>query len=372
MLKKKLFALSVATIFCNSNAFADSDAGQYPNISGKTLFEFRGDRVTSTNKNDVDANNGKINIDADFALNFTKNWSLATSWRFRPVDDDGRQTNPERYRTILSTNRGINLNDEGLIVEQLKGQYENEDFRAFFGKFNPAFGSAYRKEKRIGVFTTDFTKDYELREKIGGGITAILEDSEVTVDAFFNDTTGLSNSAINARGKESRSDGLAGNTSNPSSYTVSIEGQDLFGVKNLFYNAGYRHLKVDNLAFRSDETGMVGGLEYLIPVSFKTSLIPFVEVASIKNLSGLQGRDALYTTTALVGKYSGWTSSIAYLTRHIDQFLVIDKQKDHLMQYSVGYKFSNNIAVDVSKARVTEANSSGSLIGLLVSYSYNF
>ncbi len=355
---------------------AAKDDEQYPNISGKALFEFRGDSITSSKKDNINANNGNINIDTDFGLNFNKNWSLITNWRFAPMNQQSAN-NPERYRQILANKRGNGLSEDGLAVDQLKGQFENEDLRFFFGKFNPAFGTAFRKEKRIGVFVIDFTKDYELRGKIGVGFSALLEKSEITVDTFFNDTTALSNSAIEKRGTENRSNGLAGNTSSPSSYTAAIEGQDFFGVKDLFYNFGYRNLAVDNLPGRDNETGMVGGLEYLFPVGIKTSLIPFIEIASINNLSGIKGRNSTYTTVALIGKYSSWTASIARVSRSIRQKNILTSEdlgrtNDKQMQYSVGYKFSNNIAVDISRANIKEDGRKAGLLGVLVSYVYNF
>ncbi len=369
---RNLSLTTITTIFvvCSftQNAFAKE---QYPNITGSALFEYRFDRVISSNTQNIDANSGNANVDTDFALNFNKNWALITDWKFRQVKNLD-QNNPERYRSILSSNRGFAINDEGLVVEQLKGQFENEDARFFFGKFNPAFGSAFRKEKRIGVFTTDFTKDYELREKIGAGFTALLEHSEITVDAFFNDTSSLSNTAINKRGRQNKRVGLAGDTSNPTSYTVSIEGQDLFGVRDLFYNAGYRNLDVNEVAGRDNETGFVGGLEYLIPLGVKTSLIPFIEIASIKNLSGEIDRNATYSTVALVGKYSRWTVSVSNVIRNIRQKNLIGNKKDHQVQYSIGYKFHNNIVVDVSRADIKEDGNNASLIGVIVSYVYNF
>ncbi len=367
---KKTFLISSLIVFCANNSFAKDQ--QYPNITGKALFEYRFDRITSANDSaDVDTDSGKINVDTIFGLNFNKNWSIITDWKFRQVENFD-QNNPERYRNILSTKRGFGLDDEGIVVEQLKGQFQNDDLRVFFGKFNPAFGSAFKKEKRIGVFTTDFTKDYELREKIGAGFTALLEHSEITVDAFYNDETSLSNSAINKRGRQNKVDGLAGGNSTPSSYVVSMEGEDLFGVNNLFYNVGYRNLAVDNIPNRDNETGLVGGLEYLVRLSSKTSIIPFVEVASIRNLSGESSRNATYTTVALVGKYSGWSASIANVIRDIRQKNLTGNQKDHLMQYSIGYRFDNNIAVDLTRADLKENRSSASLIGMIVSYAYNF
>ncbi|MFT7086729.1 MAG: hypothetical protein ACJAZX_000142 [Rickettsiales bacterium] len=367
LLKANFFAPSLLScFFISANVFAQST---YPSISGETLFEFRADSVTSTNKDHVKPNNFNINIDADFNLNFSKNWSLINDWKIRSVEQQN-DSNPEIYRQILSERRGLELRDDGLVIEQLKGQYANEDARFFFGKFNPEFGTAFRKEKRIGVFVTDFTKDYEIREKIGAGFTAILENTEITANLFFNDTTFLSDSAFNNRGRSERSDGLAGDTSTPSSYTIAIEGQDLFNIPDLFYNAGYRSLRVDSAPGREDETGYVGGLEYLLPINSSISFIPFVEIAKINNFTGESNRDSTYTTIALIAKYSRWTAGMSHIDRQIKSD--IQNIKDKQMQYFVGYKFENNVMIDVSKADIKEDGHKASLVGLLVSYVYNF
>ena len=73
----------------------------------------------------------------------------------------------------------------GLLVEELKIEFENEDLRAFAGKFDPNFGSAWRKSKKKNwCFTAQMTEDYNLREKLGVGVTALLENSNITVNAF--------------------------------------------------------------------------------------------------------------------------------------------------------------------------------------------
>jgi hypothetical protein len=359
-INKKILSLSMATSLVFA---APAFAQQYPKISGKALFELRADRITSNKDSNIDSSDSNIYIDAQVNLEFNKNWSVITHWAADSVGSVD-ENNPERYRTVLSSNRGLDFDREGLYIEQLKGQFQNEDVRFIFGKFNPSFGTAFRKEKRIGVFLTDFTKDYELREKIGVGGSALLENSEISTSLFFNDTTGLSNSAIEKRGRQKSGDGIAGNNSNLSSYTVSMEGQNLFNIDDLFYNVGYRNLNVENISGRDNETGYVGGLEYSYPIGLNSSIIPLVEVAKINNMSGEDDRNALYTTLALVGKYSRWTTSVSHVTRKIRQKNFIGNVRDTQLQYSVGYKFSNNIALDVSRVRLKENNNKETLLGV--------
>lgn len=374
--KALLYILSFSASFSSAQAaskYYDSSA-QYPNISGQVLFELKADRLDPKHSAGVSPNNAYINIEPDFSFNVNKNWSVKTAWRLYPTNTvQTRNTvNPERTRTFFSAERGFKPQDTTMIVEELKLDFKNDDLRFFAGKFNPSFGKAYNKAKRIGVFSTDITEDYQLREKIGGGISAVLDSSKISVNTFFNDTTGLS-SSINGRSSESRRDGLAGNTGNFSSYTISAEGDRFFGINNWSYNVGYRSLGVDTaIDNRSRETGYVLGSEYLWKTGYRTSVTPFVEVAKIKNFTGAQGRDATYTTLALIGKYGNWTSSVSNVTRKIDHYQSVAKINDRQVQVSAGYKFANKVVVDVSRANIKEGTNKGAIYGIMASYLFKF
>ncbi len=329
----------------------------------------------STRTQGVSPNNAYVYVEPNFSLNFNKNWSVKTQWQIYPNSTitTRNAAYPERTRTFLSDNRGFKPGDTGLIIEELKAQFEDEDMRFFIGKFDPSYGTAYKQSKRIGVFSTDITRDYELREKLGGGVAALLEGGQITFNTFFNDTTGLSDS-FNGRKRESKNDGLAGNTGTLSSYTLSMEGEKLFGYDNWFYNLGYRSLGVDQAAgmSRARENGYVIGSEYLFKLASGTSIIPFAEVSKISNFTGSRNRDATYSTFALIGKYSGWTASISQILRNIHESPVAPKIRDHQLQVSVGYKFTDNLALDISRANIKESNKSAVLFGMMLSYVYKY
>ena len=375
----KNFSLQLLAIclFASSAVFAKTPK-QFPNISGEALFQMQADRVLSTDKPGVSANNAFGYVEPKMSLNFNKNWSAKTNWRFQPnsVLTTRDQANPERYRTFLQTNRGFNFTDNGLIVEELKANFENDDFRFFIGKYDPTFGTAHNKEKRIGVFAAQFTEDYNLREKIGAGVVGLLEGSKISFNSFFNDTTGLSGSAINNRGRAVGSNGIAGNGSTPSSYSVSMDGENFMGIKDWFYNFGYRSLSTSKTDNRKREKGYVIGSEYLYEISSQTAIIPFIEIVKINNFTGELNRDAYYTTLALIGRYSGWTASGSYLTRDIKQSpnasRAVGKISDRQFQLAIGYKFTDNLTIDISRALIKEDNTKGSLVGAVVSYSYKF
>lgn len=365
----QIFLLPVYLIFSSQNILAASD-DNFPNISGTALFESRSDRVLSTQKSDVSKNNSYINVEPHFSLNVNKNWSFKTDWRYSPfAQRDSAQ--PERFREILADNRGI-MNEQGLYVEQLRAQFQNDDMRFYVGKFNPTFGAAWKRDKKIGVFTSEFTRDYELRGKVGVGGAALLEKSEINLSTFFNDVSGLSNTLGTQIGKEPTNDNVAGNTSTLSSYNLTIDGKDFLEVNNLTYNIGYSHLKTNSAPGRSDQEGYVAGFEYPIQTGMDTYIIPFIELAKINNMGGESSRNALYSTMALTGKYGGWSASVSRVGRNIRQKNQIGNMHDSQMQVTVGYRFRNGIGVDVSRMRLREDGYSASLVGLLVSYLYQF
>ena len=375
-MKKKLLAFFLATTISsiNSNCIANAKE-KFPKLDGKVLYQTQFDRVLATKKKGVSPNNAFIYIEPSFNLHFNQNWVVKTQWRIQPNDvlTTRDQSNPERYRTFLSSNRGMNFDQMGFLVEEIQIQYHNDDLKIFAGKFDPTFGNAHRKSKRIGVFSAQFAEDYNLREKIGAGATALLESSQITFNTFFNDNTDLSKSAINNRGRLNKSNGLAGNTQSVSSYSASMEGEDLFDIKNLFYNFGYRSLGVDKADNSKRETGYVLGGEYLHKIGKESSIIPFVELVDIKNLSGINGRNAQYSTFAVIGNYRNWSSSISSQTRNIEKNNLNSRHTfDRQLQLSVGYKFTNNITVDISRAEIREDARKGSLIGANVSYVKKF
>lgn len=373
-LPKFLACFFTLTCMSFSNSLA-KDSDQFPNISGQALVEFKVDRILSTSATGVAPNNAYVNIEPEFSLNMDNNWSVKTAWRIYPTNTITTRDpiNPERTRTFLSPDRGFAPGDTTLIVEELKIQFDNDDMKFFAGKFDPSYGKAYNRSKKIGIFAADITRDYEIREKIGAGISALLENSKVTFNSFFADTTGLSGS-INGRDSASRNDGLSSNTGTLSSYTLTMEGDKFFGTDNWFYNMGYRSLSVDNAGQnnRDRETGYVFGTEYLMKFGSNTSVTPFAEITKISNFTGATGRNATYATFVLIGKYSRWTASASNIYREISNYQSVAKIDDRQLQLSVGYKFVNNVSLDVSRANIKESGNSASLFGFLVSYLYTF
>jgi hypothetical protein len=348
-----------------------------PKLSGSVLYQLQGDQIISTSKRDSKSSNGFVYIEPNFGLHFDENWAVKTQWRIQPnsVLTTRDKDNPERYRTFLSDNRGFAISETGLLIEELKLYYENEDLKFSAGKFDPSFGTAHRKSKRIGVFASQFAEDYNLREKLGANVTALLEGSQISFSSFFSDSTDLSRSAIKDRGRENKNNGLSSNTGSFSSYSVLMEGENFLTIDNWFYNFGYRSLGVDKEG-RKRESGFVAGSEYLYKIGRETSLIPFVELVRIENLAGENGRVANFLTVAAIGKYAGWTASSSLMIRNIKRRNYTEnlpkRSIDRQLQFSIGYKFTDNLTLDVSRAVIRENGYDAGIFGATLNYLYKF
>jgi hypothetical protein len=178
---------------------------------------------------------------------------------------------------------------------------------------------------------------------------------------------------INDRDRADNSKSIAGNSNAFSSYSISMDGENFLSIDNLFYNLGYRSLGVEREDSNSKrEQGYVIGLEYLYKVSRNSSIIPFAEMVKIRNFNGENSRNATYTTLALIGKYSSWTGSVSVIDRDIKEPLRKNKVNDRLLQLTVGYKFTDNLTVDLTRANVREDGYKGSMVGANVTYLYKF
>lgn len=366
---KKLLLLTLAPSF----AYAEAPK-QYPYVSGSAFIQYQADRVISSDKSGVAANNGFLYVENNNSLNFNKNWSAKMQLRLQPNDTltTRNSVNPERYRTFLNGDRGYGMSDSGILLEEIKLNYENDDMRAFVGKFDPTFGTAWKKTKRIGVFTAQVAEDYNLREKIGAGVTALLENSTISFNSFMSDTSQLSRSMVSDRGRAKENPGVAGSNNNLSSYTVAMEGENFLTVKNWYYNFGYRSIGTSGGTGMAREQGYVLGSEYLYKITRNSSLIPFVEMVKISNFAGIKNRDSNYLTLALIGNYASWTASVSGIARQIKDPRYNTDYKDHQLQFSIGYKFTDNLTLDISRANIKEDGKNANLIGATLSYFYKF
>ncbi|MDB2550382.1 hypothetical protein N9X24_00775 [Rickettsiales bacterium] len=340
-----LKSIFICFILLSQKSFAN-----YPNLSGDIIINLGLDKL-SAKESDIKQYNSILETQTNLSLNINRNWSVKTLWQSRKFSKD-EYINKQSYNPILANdNRQISPSNESLFIEELKLDFRNEDLEFFIGKYNPNFGNAWNKKRRSSIFTNFFGRDYQLREKIGLGITAIFEESELSFFPFFNDNTDLSNSAINRRGKNRADYQMSGNNGSLSSYVIALTGKNFLTLEDLSYHLAYKKLDVDNNIL-AEENGYIASFEYLFDIGYKTSIVPFYEIVVTNNIHGTRDKDVTHQIAALNFNYSSWNLTASYFTKDIsyNNNDILDKY----IEYNIGYRINNNIKIDISRLSAKE------------------
>lgn len=333
---------------------------EYPNIEGHLLAEYYVDVLNNSEdkiKSDDSVTNSYLYAESEFKLNLHKNFFLETKWYLKPVNSrlytgDNYAENPnyvvgnssqsDFYGKNDYVERGFQFSSYGLGIETLNMNFQNSNLAFGLGKINPTFGSAFDKSRFSGIFGISLPEEYELTEKIGGYVSAIFPFGTLRFNAFFDDTTGLSDTIFNSRGKY-KSEGGAGNTEKLNNFSLTFNAK----FDDLSFNLGYRELKSD-LETEKTERGFVVGAEYLIDLGYDVSFLPFTELSYINNFDGIDGRNVTYFTVFLPIIYQNW-HFIASNTSKFDYESGYNNYTSYVSQLSFGYKFDFGLMVDVAR-----------------------
>jgi len=342
--------LGLVLCFFSLNSYSNDS---YPKISGDLVINLGIDKLSSKDNKNIKKYNSILESQSDLKLSINRNWSVETLWQSRKTGKN-HYLNRKVYNPIISLeDRQISVDDESLFIEELKLSFKNEDLIFFVGKYNPHFGNSWNKKKRSSIFTVFFGRDYQIREKIGVGITALFENSELSFYPFFNDNTDLSNSAINKRGKNKRLYKVSGNTGSLSSYVVKLSGKNFLYLQDLSYHFAYKKIDV-NSSDLSEESGYISNFEYLFNIGRNTSIIPSYEIVKTNNVNGGRGVDSLHQIASLYFNYNSWSFSTSHFQKNITE--TGNKISDKYIEYNIGYRISDNMKVGVSRIGAKENN----------------
>jgi len=333
---------------------------KYPNIKGKILAEYYVD-VLDNSENKVKSGdsltNSYLKLKTNFKANITKNIYAETDWYLRPVNGRlysgdhyaknnsyvvGDSTNSDFYGKEDYIERGFQLSSYGLGIETLNLNYKNSNLAFGLGKINPTFGSAFDDSRFAGVYGTLLPEEYKLTEKIGGYISAIFPFGTLRFNSFFDDTTSLSKTAFNDRGRDN-SHGGAGNTEKLNNFSLTFDAK----FNDLKLNFGYRQLDT-KYSNEDTERGYVAGAEYLFDLGYNVTFLPFAELTYLNNFDGMKDRNMTYFTTLLPVIYENW-HFIASSTTKFDDEKGYGNYTSFLNQLSVGYNFDCGLMIDVAK-----------------------
>lgn len=274
---------------------------------------------------------------------------------------------------LQSPDRGKDeaFENQALFLKTLTANYESGPLALYIGKFTANFGRAW--ETGPGIYGNRFAKDYEFAERwgLGGGVAleeTPLGDLEFSASFFMVDRTVLSDSVLFQRGRTSEADGGSGNTDNPRSFAVAVDGSHLPLLDSLEYHLAYTQ-QAKGEGDTGTMRGVVAGAQLTLPVVGALEATPLVEWASFDNFGGTRGNDRAVWTAALKLEHGPWQAVAAYAKRELSDSTGRE-ESDRSLQLSAGYTFTNGLLAEVAWWRVEDASETADIIGLRLSYEF--
>jgi hypothetical protein len=340
---------------------ARAEEPAFPRLGAEILVELHSDTDLDSTTHDH-----YLSVEPAFSIGLSQHFSIEAGFVLEPVSDP--RPGQDRW-----------FDDEGLFVEAFFLRWERGRFSLHAGKFNLAFGFAWALAP--GIYGVDFAEDYEISERIGFGGTIDFGNAAVGryrlgADAFFVDTSPLSRSLINDRGRTRRSDGGPGNTASPESFAITLRGGAIPWLPGLTYNLGFANHQRADAGGRSQRDAVAGLIYGFSPFeNLEVELLS--EYAHLHNAEGENERRHYFTQSA-VAYWGGWNVALSYTGRWIRRGDG-GSSRDFLFQASAGYAWEIGaggrfglLGTDVGWRSARDGGISGDGIGVLVGYALAF
>lgn len=273
--------------------------------------------------------------------------------------------------------------DQVLFVQRLFGVIHLQPVQLYAGKIHPRFGVGWYATP--GLYGTDFDTDYELIEKIGGGIrwdVHAFGHHRLTAEVFHTDTSFLANSIIPGtyrQGLLNLQDGGAGNTGTFESFAVALNGQQMPGLPGLSYQIGWARQKASPYDERDENSWSVAAL-WNVGIFGNLSFEPMAEFVAVTGQGGFN-RDVNYLTAAATLRKGSWALALHTTQRYVRDYDANDYRTDSLMGAAIAYEFSDfkqsfpwldGLTAIVGVRQSTSFGITGQTVGVQLKYVLNF
>ncbi len=354
----RAFAALGALAWAAAPAAAEETA--YPRLSGEVAIEIQNDLTFASDDAGAEINDLFTKVEPAIVLDLMDGLSIQSGLVLEPV----AAPEPGENRVF---------GDQGLFVEVLTLNFEQDDFAVYGGKFGPNFGIAW--DAAPGIYGTDTAEDYEVSERIGlGGSIAFggerLGRHTLSASAFFLDTSVLADSWPRGRGNTSRSDGGPSNTGTLDSFAVALDGEIAVAPGLAYHLAFIDQARGAGGAGR--ERGLAAALSYEAELGDDVTVAPLFEYVRLENLGNATGANRTYVTAAAAFGWRQWSAVAAYTGRFSTGPAGTADQDDFQVQLSLGYTFDSGIAVELGWKHARDAAIDSHTVGLLLSYGFSF
>ena len=336
----------------------------YPNLSGEVKTELQSEWVTAADEPIKERGNTFLNTDLSIDLQLTQHLTIESTTLLEPVRD-------------FDPGKNTYFDEEAVFIEELLLKYENGPWELIAGKFNPYYKGSREQER--GIFTEEFSKEYEITGKIGLGSSYsyqnnVMGKATLSANAFVNDATFLAKTI--GHDKQDKC-----NNNHELSSAVLLEGYNLAGIKTLYYQLGYRHLDACKLG-DDRETGFlatVGNIvDFRLSKRLKTDLL--TEFSYVEDFEGTNNNNQYYSISSVTTLDDVWNLSIGYTARVTSVGDIIEDEAiikgrnshDHLVTISAGYNSGKGLRIDAGWLNTEESRLDTSTLGLLVRYEAYF
>lgn len=325
----------------------EESAKSYPRLTGGVSVEIEDDYTFDSDDKSAEINDLYNTTEAALSLEFSEATRISASLVFEPIRDPGPNDDRE-------------FEDQGLYLEELYLFHDFGRASALAGKFNPAFGFAW--DIAPGLYGTDFAEDYELTEKLGGGVEIPFTlgggDAALVVAAYMADRTVFSDSLGANRGNLDEKDGGVSNTDAPESFVVALTGENA-GVG---YNLGFRR-QAKGEGDEKDEFGFVAGAQSAFG---DIGIEGFGEVAYFPNFDGSRD-DAFYGSLGVAAPVGPVTLSAVLSLRDFQ-----NAPTDRLATVSAEYEIAEGFAVGAGYRYAREGKIDSHTVGAVFAYEFAF
>ena len=285
------------------------------------------------------------------------------------------------YERFRNQNATTAFNSEGLYLSQPYGTCTLGPVTAYAGKLHPRFSVGY--DQVPGIYDT-FANDYEQKERIGvGALVSVLPAygrHVLSAEAYYLDNCVLSRSLFSnpapgdpttARpGRLRTRFGRAGNTGRPDSFDVALDGSRIPGLEGLRY-----HLGVSRQAVRGGderpETGVTAAASYVVRLSPRVFVTPFLEYAHFDNFGGAAGETRDYVVAAAEFTYRKYSLSVTAAPRRV---AAAGEPRRWDLQYgaTLSYTVMPRLVVSAGYLRTRNGDQLENTVGTAVNYVVRF